>query len=355
MENNGAFNFDDFESELDDPRTDAATIHEALAAIQLASETDATLPAAVVYRLADLEPEDFALFKEAWQTLPPTKRHWLLSILTDITESDYMMAFDDVARFALKDEAASVRAQAIELLWHDMSESFFETMMQMAADENPLVRAAAVATLGRFIQAGELEEFNHELSRKAETLVADYYRDYKQDLEVRRRALEAISHCSHEAVSDMIREAYYSDDELMQISAVFAMGCTFDEQWKDIVQAELDSEIPELRFEAVRAAGQLEMAEAVPELTEAAFDEDYEIQLMAIWSLGEIGTQEAQRVLNNVVEIAIEKDDDELITAAEEALENAMLMKNAIFPMFNLGGDLDLDEYDDFDNPALLN
>lgn len=355
MENNSAFNFDDFESDLDDPRTEVSTIHEALAAIQLANETDATLPAAVIYRLAALEPEDFALFKEAWKSFPPAKRRWTLNILTDITESDYMMAFDDVARFALTDEDVSVRAQAIELLWHDMSEEFFETMMTMAADENPLVRAAAVATLGRFIEAGELEEFNYKLSKKAESLVAEYFWDHKQDLEVRRRALESISHCSHESVSDMIREAYYDDDEAMQVSAVFAMGCTFDEQWKDIVLSELDSEVPEIRFEAVRTAGQLEMLEAIPELTQAAFDEDYEIRLMAIWSLGEIGSEEAQRVLNNVVDIAVENDDDELMTAAEEALENAMLMKNAIFPMFNLDGDIDLDEYDDFDDPALLN
>lgn len=344
-----------YDNEFDEPVAKPSTVHEALAAIQVSTDDDVTLPASVIYRLANLEGEDLAIFKAAWHEIDSAKRQWTIHLLAEISENDYLLSFDDVAQIALADSDDRVRVEALELLWHDMSESFFHQLMSMAKDDNPIVRAAVMVTLGRFIQAGELNEFNSDLSKEAEKLALNFYRDFNEDHEVRRRALEGISHSSNPAVSDMIREAYYADDVTMQISAVFAMGSSFDEQWQEIVLNELDSEIPEMRFEAIRAAGQLEMAEAVPHLADAAFDEDYEIQLMAVWSLGEIGTNEAQRVLKNIVEVATETDDDELLISAEEALENAMLMRNAIFPMFNLGGDLDLDELEDYDDGIYLN
>jgi HEAT repeat protein len=88
---------------------------------------------------------------------------------------------------------------------------------------------------------------------------------------------------------------------------------------------ELESEDRELRFEAARAAGELSLEEAVPLLTEIAYEDDVEIRDAAIWSLGEIGGREAMRVLNVLAEEAQESDDDDLLGAVEDALAAASL------------------------------
>jgi HEAT repeat protein len=337
-----------YDDEFDDPMIQPATVHEALAAIRIATEADVVLPAGVIYRLSELHDEDLAIFQSEWAKIPTVQRRLVMSVLTEVSEGDYTMTFEEVAYLGLDDPDAAVRAGAIEVLWWDMSEATFIKLLQMAEDENPLVRSAVMTALARFIEGGEMEEFPMQLAQQAQEVTVRTYNNTREDVEVRRHALEAIAHCSHPQVGDMIREAYYSDDLLLQQSALFAMGRTYDEQWSEIVIEELESEQPELRFEAVRAAGELVLEETIPTLAEyAAYEEDYEIRLMAIWSLGEIATPEAQQMLRHVAEMEEENEDDELFIAIEEALENAMLMSSNVLPIFRMEGDIDLDDLDD--------
>jgi HEAT repeat protein len=84
----------------------------------------------------------------------------------------------------------------------------------------------------------------------------------------------------------------------MRISAVFGMGRSADMRWANIVIAELFSVNPEMRYEAARACGELQLREAVPELEELADDIDREVQEAALWALGQIGGDEARKILN---------------------------------------------------------
>jgi HEAT repeat protein len=119
----------------------------------------------------------------------------------------------------------------------------------------------------------------------------------------------------------------------MQISAVFAMGRTYDEQWGDYVRQQLDSEDPEMRYEAARAAGELELEDAVPGLARLALDSDREIKEVAIWSLGEIGSREATRVLERLATEAKRLGDDDLLEAIEDALASASLGGGSLYLM----------------------
>jgi HEAT repeat protein len=103
------------------------------------------------------------------------------------------------------------------------------------------------------------------------------------------------------------------------------MGRSCDKQWEPVVLDELDSDIPELRFEAARTAGELELISAVPALGEMLEDEDRELVEMAVWALGEIASDEAQNLLEEVMERADMNGDEALMEAAEEALESASL------------------------------
>ena len=118
----------------------------------------------------------------------------------------------------------------------------------------------------------------------------------------------------------------------MRISAVFAMGRSADPVWRELVVGELESPNPEMRYEAARACGELEISDALSTLIDLVeTDPDPEVQEMAIWALGRIGGKEARRVL----EACCESENEALRQAAEEALDELDFLSGHLdFPLF---------------------
>lgn len=352
------YEFDDLE--MDDRRPEPSNLEDALAALRNETEGE-VLPSGVVYRLSALTGEDLEAFKTTWAELAVEKRRRIVHFLGELAEINYDLSFDELTHVFFADADPEVRATAVDLTWYDVSVPTFHVLMKLADDDVGLVRAAAISALGRFIYHGELEEFDQSLSEKAQDLTLNRYQDVNEDIDVRRRSLEAIAHCGHPRVFEMIEESYHSDEPMMRVSAVFAMGASCDNQWENNVRDELESDMPEMQFEAVRAAGELRLTHAVPRLIELAQSDDYEIQIMAIWSLGEIGTNEARRGLENLAEALdeVEEEDETLIVAVEEALEMASMVSGMSLSMFDFDDDNDImselfDTYDP-DDPSLLN
>lgn len=352
-------NDDYFDPKEDDglSRPTPFSLEDTLAA--LGDESRTVLPAGAVYGLSDMTNRaDLEAFRSAWNALSIERRRILIEHLAEIGEMNFELDYEPIALVLFDDDDDEVRSTAVDLPWYSTSMDIYNAMVQMADDPSPLVRARVMSAMGRFIYLGELEEFDLQLVNALQRITLEHYDDWDEDLEVRRRALEAISHCSHPRVPEMIEESYQSDEVLMQISAVFAMGASCDDRWADIVLNELDNHVDEMRFEAARAAGQLSISESVPRLTELAYEPDVEVQLASVWALGEIGTREAQRSLEAIASWAEENEDEALVEATEEALEVASLVGGFILPMFDFADDDDAeyygDEFDD-DGPLSLN
>jgi HEAT repeat protein len=122
--------------------------------------------------------------------------------------------------------------------------------------------------------------------------------------------------------------------------------------WSPEIMEELSSEYAEMRYEAARAAGELELKPALQRLAELAYEDDIEIQEMAIWALGEIGGKAANQVLANLAELAEVTDDLELADAVAEAQAAATLVGEDSLPLFDFG-DLDDELDDDLDDDLL--
>jgi HEAT repeat protein len=127
-----------------------------------------------------------------------------------------------------------------------------------------------------------------------------------------------VSFSSRDEVTALIEAAYASPDENFQASAVFAMGRNGDQRWASQVLRELDSAKPEMRFEAARAAGELELTDAVAPLAQLAEDSDQLVREAAIWSLGQIGGPEAKEALLQLLERADIDEEDPI----QDALDN---------------------------------
>lgn len=303
----------------------------------LEAQDPGAVSASIYYGLSDLSQAEIDRVQSVWQMLTSDYRLKVMQELTEASESNYELEYSAMGFLGLNDDDAAVREAAIELLWYDESVEMMTRLLNMAEwDESNAVRAAAVSALGRFLLLGEYDEISEAQNSQIQDMVANLLMDEQEEVEVRRRALEAIANSSHEIVTDAIEEAYHGDDRFMRVSAVFAMGRTCDERWRDTILRELNSSDPELRYEAARAAGEIGLSEAVPLLGKLAVEPDRETQEAAIWSLGEIGGSEAMHILSTLAERSQESDDDELIEAIDDAISSASLV----------GGELDFDLYD---------
>lgn len=296
----------------------------------------ATPPAAVIYGLSDLSPAQIELLLPVWQGLDDGYRYRIMRALVDTSEADFEMDFRAVGMMGLHDPADNVRQAAIDVLWEDETLEGMQALMNLAANDPSVpVRAAAVSALGRYVLKGEYDDLPEGTYAPLLALVTDLWLDESLDLEIRRRALESLSNSSIEILAHEIRKAYRSGDPLMRVSSIFAMGRTSDSEWEDIILKELDSNNDEIRYEAVRACGELTLVDAVPKLARLLVENDREIQEVSIWALGEIGGKQAIRILEDMRSVAEERNDDVLVEAIEDAVANATFMDSGMFGWFD--------------------
>ncbi len=316
-------------------------------AIAILRDLDAPFTAEMVYGLSDLAGERLQTFRDVWDTLPVERRRKLIARLVETGETNFDLDFSPIINAAIKDADPDVRKSAMEGVIEDSPHRVVEDLM-VAVQDDPLseVRAAAAKALVPFVLKGELGKLPAALNLRLQDTLWALYNNLNEDLDVRRRALEGLGNCGRDGVIELIREAYYADDLPMRISALFAMGRSCDDVWTPIIIDELGSEYAEMRYEATRAAGELELRPALPKLVDLAYEGDREIQEMAIWAIGEIGGKEARGVLENLASLADETGDDELTNVIAEAQGAATLVGDDILPLFDFG-DLDGELDDD--------
>lgn len=267
--------------------------------------------------LSDLTTTDLGRFQATWRNLSRERRRALLSNLVEVAEDHVDAYFAPIYFWLIDDDDPKVREQAIEGLWEDEDVRLIKPFIRhLKSDDSAEVRAVAAASLGRFVLMGELEQLDPTVARRIENVLLDAFSGSESDITVRRRALESLAYSTQDYVHGLIDEAYQDDDDGLRVSAVFAMGRSADLRWENIVLSELDSSDNGMRFEATRASGELELADAVPELIGFLQEDDIELRDSAVWALGRIGGPEARRAL----QACVESTDEDLREAAEDAL-----------------------------------
>jgi HEAT repeat protein len=286
---------------------------------------------ALLCYLSGLSAEDAERVGQVWSDLPRDLRLELISRLVKMAEADFTLSFGAIFRIAMGDEDAEVRRIAIEGLWEDEDVRLVPLLAQsLLEDKSVSVRAAAAQSLGRFILLGELGKIRPKPRTKAYTALLQALQARDEHTEVRRRALESLAYVCNETVVTSIREAYGSSSEKFRISAVFAMGRSADTRWDQEVRHELFSTNPEMRYEAARACGELQISEAVGMLEELTEDTDAEVQQTAIWALGQVGGDRAREILEHYCHVG----DEALRSAAEAALDEFEFLHGNLEDLF---------------------
>lgn len=274
--------------------------------------------------LANLGPETLKAFWQVWRQFPAERRLEILHDLDALGEDNVDMDFRPIFRACLSDQDPEVRAAAVAGLWEDESVGTLERMISLLDDEAGPVRAAAAVALAPFAYRAEVGELPAPAGQRILAALLRAATDPEQPLEVRRRAVESMGYfaASKEAQAEIGR-AYAHSELAMRESAVLAMGRSMRPTWFPYIERELKSPSPALRYEAARAVGELgeDGRPLLPALLPLVDDEDAEIALAAIWSLGQVGGPSAKRLLERLAR----SKDSARSQAASEALEELSL------------------------------
>ena len=272
-----------------------------------------------LHRLSDLVDEEFLLIKKAWPNILAWRRQALLEDLEALYAKDTLLSFEGVCRIALEDSNPQVRFLALRSFLEyevaDLIPNFIQTMIE---DKDEEIRALAAQNLGKYVYLGEVESLAKEKQENIEAHLLKVAHGSDSSL-VRRKAIESLGYSSHKDVPDLISEAYNSNRNDWIASALFAMGRTIDPRWEPEIIKMLRNPVKEIRFEAIKAAGELEISSSRKILMEYLEDPDSEIRIAAIWALARIGGEGIRTILLDILQ---ETEFEEEALIIEEALDH---------------------------------
>jgi HEAT repeat protein len=294
-------------------------------------------PPRLLRNFSDLSHKDQRTLSQLWLDIEHRRKLSLFEDLEAIAETDTLVNFDEFAKFGITDPDPAVRVMSIRLLWECEEAGLIPVFTElMQSDPAEDVRAAAASALGKFVYLGELDSIPDNLKISLVQNLLDVVKGEDLPL-VRRNALESLGYSSNTKVPGLINTALDSGDSQWMISALFAIGRSADEQWAETVLKYLDRSENEIKFEAVRAAGELELDEARDMLLELLVEteDDLELRYAVIWSLSQIG---GEGIKESFDELLKKSEDEEEIVWLERALEN-----------LDTGGDIEKMEFLNFE------
>jgi HEAT repeat protein len=285
--------------------------------------SESALSPADLRGLSDMDAASAERARSRWADLAVERRREAMRQMGALASAHIELNFDRLALIGLQDGDAIVRRQAIANLWESEDPSLAARFIALLeTDLDTGVREEAARALGRYVLEMEEHDSEGEERRRLEASLLAAAADDDEDL--RLRAVESLGFSSRPEVAAVIRSAYESAGEGARRAALMAMGRSGDRKWREAVVAELRSPAPPVRREAAHAAGELELRSSVPELIELLEDADPEVQLEAIWSLGQIGGKRAERALTRALRAA---SDEPVRLALQESLEHLAFLE----------------------------
>jgi HEAT repeat protein len=291
--------------------------------IESVSNPDATIANAEFIEVSDLSPSELGIFARGWFQIPVERQQWVVTKMVDLAEENPELDFCAIFKMCLKDRNEAVVEKAIEGLWECEDRSVIPSLIQiLQSPKGARVRSAAAVGLGKFsvlIHDGKLLERDRNAIH--ESLMSVLAND-AEDLEVRRRCLEAVAPFNTPDIKQYVCWAYQNEDLKLKSSSIYAMGRTGETSWIPLLVKELQSREPTMRYETANACGELGDEEIVPHLIPLIQDDDYLVQVAGVSALGKIGGPLAKRALLR----CIKEGDAALEEAARAALENVEFM-----------------------------
>ena len=278
-------------------------------------KTETALKSSELAAFSDLSTEDIIKVRMSWEFLSVEFKRSVAERLIELADNDATLSFDNLFRFMLADKDEQIKILAIQGLWENDQPSLLEPLIRLLEkDKSQAVRAEAAGALSKYALLAEMGELREALATRVAHVLFKIIENTTENIEVKARALEAIATLSQPKVAEVIRQAYASGTSRLKQASICAMGHSVNYTWIPILIAELNSEEPAERYEAVMAMGEFEDENTVAYLHACTKDDDLEVRLATVQTLKKIGGREAKSLLgemsndpsNNVAEAAMQ-------------------------------------------------
>jgi hypothetical protein len=253
-----------------------------------------------------------------------------IKTLKDIPPWDWPQTADKMFHEVLLDDQAeaSDRLLAASLAGDStvINDELADALLSiLCADrETDELRGQAAIALGPALEIFDMDGFedaddvpiSERMFDRIQETLHQLHMDSHAPKEVRRRALEASVRALQDWHQDAVRVAYAADDEDWKLTAVFCMQYIRG-FGKEILES-LQSENPDIHYQAVRAAGPWEVKKAWSHIAGLVTSErtDKDLLLAAIESAALIRPHEASDLLGDL----LDSDDEDIADAVDEAL-----------------------------------
>ena len=278
------------------------------------------LPRRYLQQFSDIGTLELKTLLDVWTRVKPDRKLSLIKGLESLAENDTLVNFDSFASSILNDPEPSVRIHAIRLLDECDDVKLVPAFLDLLKNDPDVnVRAEAANALNIFVDLGELDEISEEAYSEVYAALLESVRG-SDEKRVRRRALEALGWSSNPELVELIDDAFEQSDVEWKVSALTAMGRSADDRWEDRVLRSMLEADDRIRKAAVQSAGMLAFKSArLPLLRMLETEQVDEVMSAAIWSLSQIGGEDVQVVLENLLD---QTEDDDLVEFLEDALDN---------------------------------
>ena len=265
-----------------------------------------------------------------WSKMPVERTREIIEKMVQMKASDRILDYQAIFLSAIRINDIPTRIFSIRgLKDEDRPEIMHLFLARLKEEISPVVRSELTGALAPWVVAAELGVLSTEDGEVLITALRELVEDIEEETDVRSGALESLGALSGDLISELITDQYETGGNQMQLAALRAMGRSASPTWLDLLIYHFDDDDPDIREVVAEAAGGLVTDGALEPLT-MLLEEDPEINVRraAIRALAEIGSLDAERILER---IARDGREPELVDDLEAALDSLQIDSGGLF------------------------
>ena len=276
-----------------------------------------------LHAVSRLAPDTADTIREQLVGLESAARFALIERLVQLASEFGGYDFTVILATLTSDDDETIRSLALSGLASCETAGATATLLAVArsAEETADVRREAVSALGEVAMRVELGWASGEAAGDVGDVLRTIAEDPLEDERIRAEAVSAVGVFDAPWVRDLVEAAFQSDDDVLHLGAVQAMGRSADVSWLSVLEGVLVGEDEDERLAAAQAIGEIGSEDGAPMLIELFHDPSASETLLhaAVTALGEIGGEEAIEELQQLRT----HPDPEVRTAVQAALDEA--------------------------------
>ena len=266
--------------------------------------------------LSDLSRERSERLRKVLAEMEDGPRSAFYRAMDESSLNSYEYNFAPIANIGIDDPEGDIRAASIHVLGFEDDRETGERILDAAQNDPDLrARIAAIEILGQYMFESAVENRIPVNKQRLQKVLADLIEN--RDEMVRRAAVVSYAVSEDERVKEIVSGYLAGNDREELIAGLTAVRHALGEDWDESVLELIRHDDEDVCREAIRAAGALQLREALPALYEiiSRFDRiPPELLIVTAEAVAEIGDEGSLDVLETLGEAVV--DMDEKITDA---------------------------------------